>query len=73
MSQSKIVALIPLRGGSKRIPGKNIKPIAGRPLAYWVCAAARNSKYIKEVYVSTEKEEIAQTVECFGLGIRTTT
>ena len=59
----KIVALVPLRAGSKRIPGKNIKPIAGKPLAYWACCAARNSRYISDVYVSTEDEEIARTIE----------
>lgn len=67
---SKTVALIPLRGGSKRIPGKNIKPIAGRPLAYWVCAAARNCKYIDDVYVSTEDEQIASVVQAFNLDIQ---
>lgn len=66
----KIVALIPLRGGSKRIPGKNIKPIAGKPLAYWACAAACSCRYIEDVYVSTEDQLIARTIESFALGIR---
>ena len=70
MSSPKIVALIPLRGGSRRIPGKNIKPLAGKPLAYWVSSAAKGSKHITEVYVSTEDPEIARTVESFDLDIR---
>jgi YrbI family 3-deoxy-D-manno-octulosonate 8-phosphate phosphatase len=70
MSIPKIVALVPLRGGSKRIPGKNIKPLAGKPLAYWACSAARRARYIKDVYVSTDDERIARTVESFGLGIQ---
>jgi YrbI family 3-deoxy-D-manno-octulosonate 8-phosphate phosphatase len=65
----KIAALIPLRGGSKRIPGKNIKLIAGKPLAYWVCLAAARSKFISRTYVSTDCPEIAAVVEQFGLGI----
>ena len=64
----KTVALIPLRGGSKSIPYKNIKEIAGKPLAYWTCYAATHSKYIDEVYVSTEDEKIKKTVFCSKLG-----
>lgn len=70
MNGHKIVALIPLRGGSKRIPGKNIKPIAGKPLAYWACAAARECQHIEEIYVSTEDDRIARTVQSFGLDIQ---
>jgi YrbI family 3-deoxy-D-manno-octulosonate 8-phosphate phosphatase len=66
----KIVALIPLRGGSKRIPGKNIKPLLGKPLAYWACAAAAHCPRIREVYVSTEDEQIRAVVESFGLNVR---
>jgi N-acylneuraminate cytidylyltransferase len=66
----KIVTLIPLRGGSKSIPYKNIKLMAGKPLAYWTCKAAKGSKYIDEVYVSTEDIQIRETVESFGLGVK---
>lgn len=59
----KVVALIPARGGSKSIPLKNIKPINGRPLVYWVIDAAVSSKYIEEVYVSTDSNVIKETVE----------
>lgn len=70
MTMPRIVALLPLRGGSKRIPGKNIKPMAGRPLAYWACCAAKNSRHVSDVYVSTEDEQIARTVESFHLGVQ---
>jgi len=70
MSPPKIVALIPLRGGSKRIPGKNIKPMLGKPLAYWACSAAAQCRQISEVWVSTEDEHIRATVESFGLNVR---
>jgi len=58
----KIVALVPLRGGSKSIPHKNIKPIAGKPLCLWVLEAASSSKMIEEVYVSTDSEKIINVV-----------
>jgi len=51
---SKTVALIPLRGGSKSIPNKNIKNIGGKPLCAWVLQAAVNTRNITEVYVSTD-------------------
>ncbi len=65
----KIVGLIPLRRGSRRIPFKNIKPIAGQPLAYWACAAAKTCRSIDEIYVSTEDHTVQQVVNSFNLGI----
>ena len=69
MSTPKIVALVPLRGGSKRIPRKNLKPMLGKPLAWWACAAAVNCPQISDVYVSTEDRQIKTAVEAFGLGV----
>lgn len=66
--QNRIVSIIPLRGGSKSIPYKNIKLIAGKPLAYWVCKAASESKYIDAIYVSTEDAKIKEVIN--GLGLR---
>lgn len=57
------VALIPLRGGSKSIPKKNIKPIAGKPLCVWVIEAAIQARCIDAVVVSTDSEEIAKIVK----------
>ena len=62
------VAFVPVRGGSKSIPLKNIKPISGRPLVYWTVKAACACKYIDKVYVSTDSEEIKETVESFKTG-----
>lgn len=64
-----IKSLIPLRSGSKSIPKKNIKTIAGKPLAAWVLEAAAASRAIQSVYVSTDSEEIADRVYSLGLGI----
>ncbi|MES2087644.1 MAG: acylneuraminate cytidylyltransferase family protein [Patescibacteria group bacterium] len=70
IKNKKIVALIPLRGGSKSIPYKNIKNLGGKPLAFWVCQAALESKYIDAVYVSTEDEKIKKTIENLKLPIK---
>lgn len=60
------VAFIPVRGGSKSIPLKNIKEINGRPLVYWTVKAAVQCKYIDRVYVATDSEQIRSVVEAFG-------
>ena len=62
------VALIPVRGGSKSIPLKNIRPICGMPLVYWTVKAACSCKYIDKVYVATDSEKIKETVERFMNG-----
>lgn len=66
----KIVSLIPLRGGSKSIPYKNIKEMAGKPLCFWVLKAATESKYIDEVWVSTDDKKIKDVVLSFDLGVK---
>ncbi len=60
-------AFIPVRGGSKSIPLKNIKSICGKPLVYWTVKAASLCKYIDEVYVATDSDLIKETVENFHL------
>lgn len=62
-------AFIPVRGGSKSIPLKNIKPICGKPLVYWTLKAACACKYIDKVYVATDSEKIKETVDGFKAGI----
>lgn len=66
---NKTVALIPLRGGSKSIPEKNIKILHGKPLAQWVIEAAIKSKFIDEVYISTDSLIIKQTLANLNLGV----
>ena len=60
------VAFIPVRGGSKSIPLKNIKEICGRPLVYWVISAACECCHIDRVYVATDSDAIRDTVKNFG-------
>ena len=62
------VAFIPVRGGSKSIPLKNIKPICGKPLVYWTVKAACGCKYIDKVYVATDSDIIKNTIEEFKSG-----
>ena len=54
-----ILGIIPARGGSKGILGKNAKEIAGKPLIAWTVEAAKQSKYIDRLIISTDSEEIA--------------
>lgn len=61
-----VVAFIPVRGGSKSIPNKNIHPLGGRPLVYWTLDAAVNCDAIDLVYVSTDSLLIRDTVERYG-------
>jgi N-acylneuraminate cytidylyltransferase len=61
-----MIGIIPARGGSKGVPGKNIKEIAGFPLIYWSIQAAKNSKLHTEFYISTEDKEIARVAESYG-------
>lgn len=63
------IALIPLRGGSKSIPKKNIKTIAGKPLCAWVLEAASNAAIFDKIIVSTDSEEIATVVEGLNLNV----
>jgi CMP-N-acetylneuraminic acid synthetase len=57
-----IAAVVPLRGGSKSIPGKNIKSFCGRPLCEWTLRALLDCRAISQVFVSTDSDEIAGVV-----------
>lgn len=61
------IAFIPVRGGSKSIPLKNIKLLAGKPLVYWTSKAANDSKYIDKIVIATDSPEIKDSVKSFGL------
>lgn len=64
-----IVALICARGGSKGLPGKNIRPLAGKPLIAWAIDHIREVKRIDRIIVSTDLEEIASVASNFGAEI----
>ena len=64
-----VTALIPARGGSKRLPRKNIAKFCGKPLIYWTISAALNSTKVTDVIVSTDDHEIAAIAEGFGASV----
>jgi len=61
-----IIAIIPARGGSKRIPNKNIKLFAGHPIISYSIKAAQETKLFKRIIVSTDSEEIADVAKSYG-------
>ena len=61
-----VIAFVPARGGSKSIPGKNIKNFCGKPLIYWNLFALENSELVDEVVVATDSEEIFKKVKEFN-------
>lgn len=65
----KNIAIIPARGGSKRIPRKNIKPFMGKPIIAYSIEAALQSGLFDEVMVSTDDEEIAEVARQYGAAI----
>jgi N-acylneuraminate cytidylyltransferase len=60
------VAVIPARGGSKRIPRKNIKQFCGKPMIVWPINVAKQSKLFEHIIVSTDDEEIAEVAKSCG-------
>jgi pseudaminic acid cytidylyltransferase len=60
------IAIIPARGGSKRIPRKNIKSFCGKPIIAYSIEAAKNSHAIDRVFVSTDDHEIADVARAHG-------
>lgn len=66
MKAPRLLALILARGGSKRLPGKNIRPLAGKPLVAWSIEAARACAAISDVVVSTDDEAIAEAARAHG-------
>ncbi len=66
MSNLKILAIIPARGGSKRLPKKNILDLNGKPLVSWSIDAALKSKYISKTVVSSDDDEILTIAKRYG-------
>jgi CMP-N-acetylneuraminic acid synthetase len=62
----KVLAVIPARGGSKGMPGKNILPLAGKPLIGWTIEAALACPAITRTIVTTDSQAIADVARQFG-------
>lgn len=69
MNKQKIIAIIPARGGSKRIPQKNLKELLGKPLISYSIEAALGAHLIDKVAVSTDNEEIAHISKKYGASV----
>lgn len=65
------LAVIPARGGSKRLPRKNVLDLAGKPLIAWTIGAANNSKHIDHFVVSTDDQEISDVSKRYGAEVLT--
>lgn len=61
-----VVAIFGARGGSKGLPGKNIKPFLGKPLMYWTIKALKDAQLVKRIIVSTDDEKIAAIARDYG-------
>ena len=66
LNGKRVIAVVPARGGSKSIPGKNIKPLCGKPLLAWSIDIARQVAEIDRVIVSTDDSEIAAVGRKYG-------
>lgn len=62
----RILAILPARGGSKRVPKKNLRTLGDKPLIAWTINSAKSSKYIDDVFVTTDCEEIQACSMLYG-------
>ena len=65
----KTIAVIPARGGSKRLPGKNIKMLCGKPMIAYAIEEAKKSRLIDNVFVTSDSDEILSIAKDYGVGI----
>lgn len=68
-TQPRVLAVVAARGGSKGLPGKNIRPLAGRPLVAWSVAAALGAECVSRVIVSTDDDRIADAARAAGADV----
>lgn len=64
-----ILGLITARGGSKRLPGKNVRPLCGKPLIAWTAEAALKSHFVTSVMITTDDEQIARICKDMGVEV----
>lgn len=62
-----MIAIVPARGGSKGLPGKNIKDFCGKPLIYYTISETLKSKYITDIFLSTDSPEIEKIALKYGI------
>ena len=64
-----VIAIVPARGGSKGLPGKNMRELCGQPLISWSIQAGLGSSHVDEVMVTTDSPEIADVARAFGAAV----
>jgi N-acylneuraminate cytidylyltransferase len=69
INQKRVLAVIPARGGSKGVPRKNVRDLAGKPLICWTINAAKESKYIDRLILTSEDEEIIRVAKAAGCDV----
>jgi len=65
-SAGRVLGLVPARAGSQGLPGKNVRPLAGRPMVAWTLEACRESRVLDQVVVSTDDEAVAAVAAEMG-------
>lgn len=65
--EKSFIGIVPARGGSKRLPNKNLLYLAGKPLIAWTLEAALKSKYLDHIVVSSDKDEILKVARDYGV------
>lgn len=65
----RLLCAIPARGGSKRLPRKNLRELAGKPLIAHTIEAAKSSKLFDDIYVCTDDAETAEVSRCYGAAV----
>jgi len=69
IENKKVLAVIPARGGSKGIPNKNVVSLMGKPLINWTIEAARSSRYIDHLILSSDDERICSVAKAAGCNV----
>jgi CMP-N,N'-diacetyllegionaminic acid synthase len=69
MVETRVLGILPARGGSKGIPGKNLKPLLGKPLIAWAATALAHSVEVDQKICSTDDSHIAQIAKDYGLSV----
>ena len=69
INRKSVLAIIPARGGSKRLPRKNVLNLAGKPLIAWTIETSSQSKYIDRTIVSTDDDEIVSIAKQYGADV----
>ena len=70
MAEPRVLAIIPARGGSKRLPNKNLLELAGKPLVAWSIEAALASGVCSDVIVTSDSRDVLDLAEAFGAKAR---